>query len=117
NDLPSTLERGTETELDGAFINSDGEVSDVDPTWTLLEEPSGVELDGQKLLVTDQAETDQTFTLQAEYDGYKSQQEISIIGNKNEYTINIIVTMDKHKTGKHGFLGMVLTGMPIHLIR
>src|SRR5690625_1461451 len=30
NDLPSTLERGTETELDGAFINSDGEVSDVD---------------------------------------------------------------------------------------
>src|SRR5699024_4456804 len=88
NDLPSTLERGTETELDGAFINSDGEVSDVDPTWTLLEEPSGVELDGQKLLITDQAETDQTFTLQAEYDGYKSQQEISIIGNMNEYTIN-----------------------------
>lgn len=86
--IPSSIEQGSELTLKGDFIAADGKTSTVTPKWSLVTAVPGVELVENVLTIASDAEAGKTFKIQAEHDGYFSEREVSIVSGLNEFIIN-----------------------------
>ncbi|MDE5414873.1 pullulanase [Alkalihalobacterium chitinilyticum] len=86
--IPSSVEQGSETSLKGSFIDGAGGTTEVTPNWSLVTSIEGVELTGNVLTVASDAEAGKTFRIQAEHDGYVSEREVTIVSGLNEFIIN-----------------------------
>jgi pullulanase len=90
NQIPGTLQLGTETTLAGLFVQEDGTITEATPTWSLVEPTQGVTVNGDVLSVAEDAVAGSTLTIQAAYEGFVSTKEVSIVDSMtmNEFTIN-----------------------------
>ncbi|SHG17029.1 pullulanase [Ornithinibacillus halophilus] len=89
DEVPDSVEVGSETTLTGTFFSPEGTTNDeAVPTWSIAEDISGVAINSDVLAVSNEAQVGETFTIQAEFNGYVSTKEVLIVDTMNEFTIN-----------------------------
>ncbi|GIP62624.1 pullulanase [Virgibacillus pantothenticus] len=77
--LPEAVEANSKSILEGEFFNENAKTTSLKGAkWTLKEKRSGVKIIDNALIVDENVHPDETITVQATYDGYISQKEITI---------------------------------------
>ncbi|WP_427338399.1 type I pullulanase [Caloranaerobacter sp. DY30410] len=87
-DIPGEVEKGDTVSLTAKFLNEDESEEIVTPTWKLDKTVTGVTLDGNKLIISQDAQVGDKFTIEATINGYSAKKEITILENMYTYTIN-----------------------------
>ncbi|WP_081943526.1 type I pullulanase [Caloranaerobacter azorensis] len=87
-DTPGEVEKGDTVSLTAEFLNEDGNKGTVTPNWKLDKAVAGVTLDGNKLIISQDAQVGEKFTIEADINGYSAKKEITILEKMYTYTIN-----------------------------